>query len=336
MKDICPDDYYDISSWHLYHLDIDTTDIAVFHVPYPFHSDFEQQVNTALADNKNVALICSELHRPAVDFIKRYQHANITYFTCGFISSVATHRWMDWFVTTLHFYYNHMELLDNLNPHTAKEFHFDILLGCTRVHREVVYNFVLSHQIDKLAILSYHRHGQIPLRTNPNFIQEDGVEYIGDSRNTGDTVKYMGDMIGMSRIIPAKIYNQTAYSVVTETNAENDFTFYTEKIVKPILSKRLFIVIAGYNYLKNLRSLGFKTFDCVIDESYDDIEDNITRYNAACEEIRKLSLLPQQEVLDKIKSIVEHNKEVMLTTDWLGNFHKELKTALTTTKIPLY
>ena len=145
-------------------------------------------------------------------------------------------------------------------------------------------------------------------------------------------VKYQDDIVNISKIIPTKIYNQTAYSIVTETNAENDFTFYTEKIVKPILAKRLFIVIAGYNYLKNLRSLGFKTFDGIIDESYDSIEDNITRYNAACREIQKLSLLPQQEVLDKIKPIVEHNKEVMLETDWLGQFHANLKTVLTETK----
>ena len=335
MKDIGPDDYYDVPSWHLYQGDIDTADISVFHVPFPFHPNFELQVNNARADNKNIAIICSELHRPAVDFIKRYQHANVTYFTCGYMPSVTTHLWMDWFITTVDFYQRHAELLDNLNPHTAKEFHFDILLGCTRQHREIVYNFVLENQIDKLSILSYHRHGQMPLRTNPNFIQEEGVEYIEDTRYTGDMVKYKGDIVGMSKIIPAKIYNQTAYSIVTETNAENDFTFYTEKIVKPILAKRLFIVIAGRNYLKNLRNLGFKTFDCVIDESYDDIEDNIARYNAACEQIQKLSSLPQQEVLDKIKPIVEHNKEVMLLTDWLGDFHKELKTALTTSKIPL-
>jgi hypothetical protein len=336
MKDIGPNEYYGAGEWHIYNIGIDPANIAVFHVPFPFHPNFELQVNKALADNKNIAIICSELHRPAVDFIKRYQHANVTYFTCGYIPSVTTHLWMDWFITTLDFYRNNLNLLDNLNPYLAKEFHFDILLGCTRVHREIVYNFVLEHQIDKQSIMSYYRHGQNPLKINSNFIQEDGVEYIEDIFWTGGMVKYQGNIVNISKIIPAKIYNQTAYSVVTETNAENDFTFYTEKIVKPILAQRLFIVIAGYNYLKNLRSLGFKTFDCVIDESYDDIEDNISRYNAACEQIQKLSLLPQQEVLDKIKPIVEHNKEVMLTTDWLGIFHKELKIALTPSKMPLY
>lgn len=332
MKDIGPDEYYDVGDWHIHNINIDAANIAVFHVPYPFHSGFEQQVIAALADNKNVAIICSELHRPSVDFIKQFHHANVTYFTCGYIPSVTTHLWMDWFITTVDFYRNHLDLLDNLNPHTAKEFHFDILLGCTRVHREIVYNFVLAQQLDKLAIMSYYRHGQVPLEINPNFIQEDGVEYIEDIQWTGGMVKYQDDIVNISKIIPTKIYNQTAYSIVTETNAENDFTFYTEKIVKPILAKRLFIVIAGYNYLKNLRSLGFKTFDGIIDESYDSIEDNITRYNAACREIQKLSLLPQQEVLDKIKPIVEHNKEVMLETDWLGQFHANLKTVLTETK----
>jgi hypothetical protein len=330
MKDIGPNKYYNVGDWHLYNigLNANTANIAVFHVPFPFNLEFEQQVNLALADNKTVAIICSELHRPSVDFIKKFQHDNVAYFTCGHIPSVTTHLWMDWFITSFGFYRNHLELLDNLNPHTAKELYFDILLGCTRPHREIVYNFVLDHQIDKLSILSYHRHGQMPLRTNPNFIQEDGVEYIEDTRYTGDLVKYRGEMVGMSKIIPAKIYNQTAYSVVTETNAENDFVFYTEKIVKPILAQRLFIVVAGYHYLKNLRSMGFKTFDCVVDESYDDVVDNNLRYQMACEQILKLSQMPQQGVLDKIKPIVEHNKKVMLETDWLGQFHCELKNFL--------
>ena len=74
MKDIGPDEYYDVGDWHIHNINIDAANIAVFHVPYPFHSGFEQQVIAALADNKNVAIICSELHRPSVDFIKQFHH----------------------------------------------------------------------------------------------------------------------------------------------------------------------------------------------------------------------------------------------------------------------
>jgi hypothetical protein len=302
---------------------------AMFHLPFPIvDTSFEDTIKQAVKAYDQVVVMCSELHRVTVDLIKANQYPNLTYFTCGYINGIDSYRWMDWFITPLDFYRNHLELLDKLNPHKVKQFHFDILLGCTRTHREIVYNYVKQHQIDQLAIMTYYGSANNPLKNNPNFINEDGVEFVGTETHSVDAVKYMGEMVNLSKIIPIDIYNQTAYSIVTETNAENDFVFHTEKITKPILSQRLFIVVASYHYLKNLQSLGFKTFNCVIDESYDDVLDNNLRYQLACEQILKLSQMPQQEVLDKIKPIVEHNKKVMLETDWLGQFHCELKNLL--------
>jgi hypothetical protein len=322
--------YLNVCDWHLQRINIrNTADIVVFHIPYPYNPNFEIEVKNAVSSHKNVVVLCSELHRVTVDFIKANQYPNLIYFTCGYISGVKSYQWMDWFITTLDFYQPRLELLDNLTPHAVKEFHFDILLGCTRTHRDVVYNFINNHQLDKMSKMSYYRHAHIPLADNTNFIQQEDIEFVDNITHSVGLVKFMGEMINISKIIPANVYNQTAYSIVTETNAENDFVFYTEKIVKPILAQRLFIVLAGYNYLKNLRSMGFQTFGDIIDESYDSVEDNTQRYDMACEQILRLSQLPQQEVLDKIKPIVEHNKKVMLETDWLGQFHKELKFQLT-------
>jgi hypothetical protein len=321
-----------VCNWHLQQLNLNTADHAVFHVPFPFDPNFESKIKHAVTCYDQVVILCSELHRVTVDFIKANQYPNLIYFTCGRIQGVQSYLWMDWFITPVQFYSNHIELLDKLNPYTAKKFHFDILLGCTRPHREVVYNYVTQQQINQTAIMSYYRYAHLPLLNNVNFINEPGVEFTENVTHSVGLVKYMGEVTTLSKVIPISVYNQSAYSVVTETNAENDFVFYTEKITKPILAERLFIVLAGYNYLKNLRSLGFKTFDCVVDESYDEEPDNFKRYNMACEQILKLSQLPQQEVLDKIKPIVKHNREVMLGTDWLGDFHRELRTALMQTK----
>jgi hypothetical protein len=314
--------------WHLEQLQINTADSAVFHIPFPLDPSFETKIRTAVNQYACVVVLCSELHQSTVEFIRANQYPNLTYFTCGDIHSIKTYRWMDWFITTLDFYRNHLALLDRLTPHTVKPFSFDILLGCARPHRKIIYDFINNHQLDKVSKMSYYQHAHIPLAANSNFIHEEGVEFIEAITHSVGMVKYMGELVNLSKIIPISVYNQTAYSVVTETNAKNDFVFYTEKIVKPILDQRLFIVVAGYHYLKNLRSVGFKTFDCVLDESYDDVVDNNLRYQMACEQILKLSQMPQQEVLDKIKPIVEHNKTVMLETDWLGQFHCELKNLL--------
>ena len=134
--------------------------------------------------------------------------------------------------------------------------------------------------------------------------------------------------MSLSQVIPFSIYNQTAYTVVAETNYDNHYSFYTEKIVKPILAERLFIVFSGQYYLRNLRSLGFRTFDSIIDETYDSVADTDQRFKLACEQIKYLCEQSQEEMLSKIRPITEHNKKVMLTTDWYGDFSRELRAVL--------
>lgn len=285
----------------------------------------------AVESHDQVLIMCAELHRETVDFIKANQYSNITYFTCGYIDGIDSYRWMEWFINTVDFYRRHIALLDKLTPHKVKPFYFDILLGCYRPHRDFVFKYV-KQQIDQKSIMTYYGSANHQLINNSNFISEDGIEFNGTETYSSDCVKYMGEMVSLSKIIPINVYNQTAYSIVAETNAENDFVFCTEKIVKPILAQRLFIVFAGYNYLKHLRSLGFQTFDCVIDESYDQEPDNIKRYNMACDQMLRLSQLPQEEVFEKIKPIVKHNQKVMLETDWFDNFHQELRSVIMPSK----
>ena len=62
------------------------------------------------------------------------------------------------------------------------------------------------------------------------------------------------------------------FDIVTETSFEDtDKLFFTEKIVRSIVNLHPFIVISSANYLKELKTLGFKTFDGFIDESYDEL-----------------------------------------------------------------
>jgi hypothetical protein len=122
--------------------------------------------------------------------------------------------------------------------------------------------------------------------------------------------------MSISQIVPVNVYQETAYSLVAETNAVNSFNFYTEKIVKPILARRLFVVISGQHYLKNLRQLGFKTYSDIIDESYDDIEDDETRWRCAMEQVEWLTNQDQQTILDQVRPIAEFNLQVIASRKW--------------------
>ena len=217
-------------------------------------------------------------------------------------------------------------------PSTTKEKIFDILLGSSRPHRDFINNAVRLYGLSDVSILTYYKYTHRELFINDDFIVEPGTIAIAPITHTIGKVDYYGEEVHISTIVPISIYNQTAYSIVAETNFDNHYSFYTEKIVKPILAKRLFIVFSGQHYLRNLRSLGFKTFDSIIDETYDTIEDSTIRFEQTIKQMQYLVTIPQEEILAKIKPIVEHNYQLMLSTDWLGQFHAKLKTVLTETK----
>lgn len=300
---------------------------AVFHIPFPYNTDFELDVDQALRHCDCIVILVSELHRTTVDFMRRYRSDKIKYFTCGFVNGVSSDLWMDWFINTQSFYQQH-DTLTQLTPFDIKEKIFDILLGAARLHRDFIYNNVVTAGIDKLSILTYYKFTNVELSKNINFILEPETKLINPITHSIGKVRYHNSEMSISTIVPISIYNQTAYSIVAETNFANDYSFYTEKIVKPILAERLFIVFSGQHYLRNLRSLGFKTFDGIIDETYDTIEDSTTRFEQAYKQMEYLITLPQADVLAQIREIVEHNKRIMFETDWQHQFHTKLNAVL--------
>ena len=129
-------------------------------------------------------------------------------------------------------------------------------------------------------------------------------------------VGYHGQQLALSVIVPIQIYNQTAYSIIAETHADNRYSFFTEKIFRPMLARRLFVMFSGWKYLENLRKLGFQTFDNVIDESYDQILNDIERWQAAFEQVKRLCNMNQTDVLIKISNVVEHNYNLLMNSNW--------------------
>lgn len=81
----------------------------------------------------------------------------------------------------------------------------------------------------------------------------------------------------------------------------------SEKIFKGFCYKTPFIIFAQYGVLKLLKELGFKTFDWLIDESYDNEIDDKKRLALIFEEIKKLLNIPKED-LDKI---IKENADVM-------------------------
>jgi hypothetical protein len=204
--------------------------------------------------------------------------------------------------------------LADLKHNVHKPFYFDALLGLSRPFRDFVFDAVTVSSNRQKFFMTY---GRRPVTTSFSKYQwEPEVEFVRPFMSSIDQVTYLGQSIKLSLIVPITIYNQCAYSIITETNAFNQYSFFTEKIAKPLLAKRLFVVFTGYNFLHNLQKLGFRTFDNVIDESYDNILDDTERWTAAFRQVEKLCSMDQQTVYTQIQDIVEHNFQLLMNTNW--------------------
>ena len=66
--------------------------------------------------------------------------------------------------------------------------------------------------------------------------------------------------------------------------------------MKPIANLLPFVVLGPSGILRELRRLGFQTFDDVIDEGYDDLTDPAQRFAAASAEALRLASISHKEL----------------------------------------
>lgn len=100
------------------------------------------------------------------------------------------------------------------------------------------------------------------------------------------------------------------WQVVTETVFYYDKLHLTEKIFKPIVSKQPFMLLAAPGNLAYLKSYGFKTFDSVIDESYDLIQDNDLRIEAVVKQLYwycNLSPGEKTDIIQQLEPVIDYN-----------------------------
>ena len=109
-----------------------------------------------------------------------------------------------------------------------------------------------------------------------------------------------------------QFYIDTYFSVVTETNFDLPYSYCTEKIYKPILMGSPFIVASNYKFYQHLKDKGYKTFESLIDESFDNIYDNNKRLDAIVNSISQLCQTNLDEFLIKAKPICDYNRNHFL------------------------
>jgi hypothetical protein len=288
------------------------------------YQGFEEKIIRLSNASDLVFTLESELHHYHWTIWEQCHRPNVYWLQPGAVNDRPDIQsnmifWGDWFKTTANVYKNPavIHVTEQYRPYQTKSRYFDALLGSPKPHRHFVANAVKQYKLEDQFILTYGGNwNDRSFYAKDYFIWEPGCEPCQPIIGTADQVKWHGHECHLSQIIPTQVFNDTAYSIIAETDHDNTLSFFSEKTAKPMIYKRLFIVFSGYKFLHNLKMLGFKTFDGVIDESYDLIMDDHARYSAAFEQVRWLCTQDQQVIYNQIREILEHNYNLMTNTDW--------------------
>ena len=147
--------------------------------------------------------------------------------------------------------------------------------------------------------------------TNLKLIQDAGtsIDHLLPIQGFDTSVEY--------RDISTDVFSDSYLSIVTETFFTGPL-YFSEKIFNSMLYNHFFIYLGPPHSLAYLRSLGFKTWAHIIDESYDTIENPAERLYAVARSLIDVVCKPLEEIQQIYQEnldIINHNRNLVLSTE---------------------
>lgn len=255
------------------------TDLVVHQVPFldSYHWVFKILANSEHSDLKR-------------QLLKQTKYHDWYFFFHGFAA-------LDWFADAKYF---------DQNLNWSKPF-----ISLNRLHvNDRSYRLNLVAQMADLKILdqghvSLHLHdtqyGTVERELNDPFskLSDNAKRLIKKHIHTPlylDSPDAGGNLSAALGHKEFELWKAGLWHIVTETVFYHNKLHLTEKIFKPIVAQRPFILVGAPGNLQYLKSYGFKTFDRWIDESYDQIQDPDLRIQAIVNELKKICNLDASQL----------------------------------------
>jgi hypothetical protein len=218
-----------------------------------------------------------------------------------------------------------------------KPYKFFTLMGDSHPHRTSLYDMLVSENLKQYGLISaWWKNEFLDVRSYRYDMDNRPNNVIKNSTSTKHQLMEDGEWeIFKSLPIPIyyskNIYKNCYLQLISESrmnvegidelNDKNHYTFLTEKTAKSLCSNP-FILYGQPHSLKYLHGLGFKTFDGLIDESYDDISDADKRLSFLHNQVKSLLQGDDKrlkEIYLESLPILEHNFDVLLKINWQRN-----------------
>ena len=194
----------------------------------------------------------------------------------------------------------------NRNSQRPHRYYLSLLFEMYKLYDKAIYSLLMPlHQNNFKKLQNLEKYKPIVSQKIPLEIDTQNRIKSLEGFHTGNTFLKQN-------------YLDSYFNIVTETCFAEGQVFFTEKILKPLMCLQPFIVLSSPNYLKKLKELGFKTFDSLWDESYDEIQDNEDRLIKIFNLILKISQWSLEECEKNYKSVLDiciYNRD-HLSTFW--------------------
>lgn len=118
---------------------------------------------------------------------------------------------------------------------------------------------------------------------------------------------------------PDELFCDTFANIVTESQFDVDQSggvFLTEKTFKPIKHAQIFFIVGAAGSVSELRKLGYRVFDHVLDHSYDEIEDPTLRWLAVRDAIEKSHAQGLASLYAQCHDDLLHNQQLFTQAPW--------------------
>jgi len=218
---------------------------------------------------------------------------------------------------------------DEIFSKTQKPYKFLFLNGRIRAHRKYliekfnitglldqsIWTCLESREVAPVNLSLMHDGKDLMYSTRPVKFLEPKYEVDRYSDRIGTTfeqsfAKYkLFDKEWGEIYLKAEPYIDTYFSVVTETVFDYPYSFRTEKLWKPIAMGHPWIAVANAGYYRDLRNLGFRTFDSVIDESFDTIENSQDRLERIAQIVKDLCSQDLASFLKECYNTCKYNQQ---------------------------
>ena len=283
-------EYYNLHNFDLEHYHRRFAMISHLDYPQAFYKNNEYLCDLSkrisLLKDKGFKFILSHPFESEENMQNKYYHNDC-------LKEIIYYTWSGKHNYFWHLMYEKHKNKKYIFNHNRKKYDFLYLNKQSRPHRKKLFDI-----LNREAILSNSLFSFLDDPYNIQLNKSYELPWV-------DTDRY--PQYGCDQDIYEPQFNDCAFNLVSETNANNDDVFITEKLWKPIIAQQIFVVHGNFGYLKKLREMGFKTFDSVFDESYDIEQDQDRRIEKIVSLCRYLLTVDISKIYQETESIRKHN-----------------------------